>query len=77
MKDTIKDKIITWPTTQNKLEDNILSKEALTFLVELFENFNDEIDTMLCLRENRANNIKDGNLPHFINETKPIRVAEK
>ena len=76
MKDIIKDKIITWPATQNKLEENILSKEALTFLVELFENFNDEIDTMLCLRENRANNIKDGNLPDFIKETKPIRIAD-
>lgn len=54
----------------------ILTPEALDFLLALHEKFNDERKSLLWKRELVQQSINQGNMPDFLPETKEIRHSE-
>jgi malate synthase len=54
----------------------ILTAEALEFVYQLHQNFNERRKELLLLRELRQKSIDAGNLPDFLPETKEIRESE-
>ncbi len=56
--------------------DQILSKEAMTFLFELHKQFNNKRKSLLVNREKRQLEIDKGVMPDFLPETKQIRESE-
>jgi malate synthase len=53
--------------------NRILTQGALQFIARLHKEFNKRREQLLQLREERQKNIDHGNLPDFLEATKPIR----
>jgi malate synthase len=56
--------------------DEILTPEALAFVVGLQREFNPRRELLLRARAERASRIDEGQLPDFLPETRPVRQAE-
>lgn len=57
-------------------QEDILTPEALQFLSELHLRFNKRRKELLARREERQVEINNGQLPHFLEETKSIRESD-
>lgn len=56
--------------------DEILSADALAFLLDLQSRFGDRVKELLALREQRQQKIDEGQLPDFLPETRSIREGQ-
>jgi malate synthase len=67
---------ISFPVESPAEVEEILSEEAITFIADLSRKFSGRIDELLAARARRQQEIDNGTLPDFLQETAAIKNAE-